>query len=120
MMTAAKARPMVRKAVVAPSSCQVLDMACVDIFGMMSIEYFNVMNDMPSTNVLALAPEIIYAYISALPNGSPLQLTAGMSVGKTYHMSDPKVAVGELEVVLAPGPISGKVWAKDTQEWLRA
>jgi transcriptional regulator GlxA family with amidase domain len=117
---ATSTRLTIRIGVFAPSSCQILDMACVDIFGMMSIEYLSFMKDMLPAHLLSLAPSISFYYISALPAGSPLLLTAGMSMVTTHHLSDPEVGPGRLDVVLVPGPDPSVGWDQDVLQWLSA
>ncbi|KAL2165492.1 hypothetical protein VTH06DRAFT_792 [Thermothelomyces fergusii] len=88
-------RETIRIGVFIPTECQLMDMACIDIFGSMSHEYFALLGDMVPAPIANLAPSIQIFYIST---------------------------PGRLDVVLVPGPdpttdFSGLAEATD---WLAA
>jgi hypothetical protein len=57
-MTATDSRPIVRVGVFIPADCQLLDMACVDILGTMSHEYFTILGDAAPGPIANLAPSV--------------------------------------------------------------
>ncbi|KAL1884305.1 hypothetical protein VTK73DRAFT_3289 [Phialemonium thermophilum] len=112
--------PTVRIGVFLPSGAQVLDTACVDIFGMMSIDYLGPIEGIPEP-IKALAPRVTIAYIGSGDEDQKLiPMTAGMAVRATHHLSDPAVGPGELDVVLVPGPDPSLRWNPEVLDWLRA
>lgn len=58
--TTSSPRPTIRIGVFIPADCQLLDMACVDIFGTSSYEYISVVKDLVSvpSAMLNLAPSV--------------------------------------------------------------
>lgn len=57
-MTATDSRETIRIGVFIPAGCQLLDMACVDVLGTMSHEYFTVVADMVPGPIAKLAPNV--------------------------------------------------------------
>lgn len=57
-MTATDSRPTIRVGVFIPKECQLLDMACVDVFGTMSHEYFTILGDGVPGPIANLAPSV--------------------------------------------------------------
>lgn len=51
-------RKTVRIGVFIPTDCQLLDMACVDVFGTMSYEYISMLGDTAPTPIVNLAPSV--------------------------------------------------------------
>ncbi|KAK1769540.1 class I glutamine amidotransferase-like protein [Phialemonium atrogriseum] len=119
-MTAAAAsdRPTVRIGVFLPSGAQLLDTACVDLFDMMSHEYLSALEKLPRA-AADIAPHVWIAYVGTVAAGGPIQLTGGMSVTCTHHLSDPEVGAGRLDVVLVPGPDPRLRWDGEVLGWLR-
>jgi hypothetical protein len=68
-MAANTTRKTVRVGVFIPTDCQLLDMACVDIFGSMSHEYLTLLGDLAPGPIVNLAPsvQIFCASPSQLP-----------------------------------------------------
>ncbi|KUI67294.1 Isonitrile hydratase [Cytospora mali] len=115
-----------------PSAAQLLDLACVDIFAMMSHQYLHNLPMLPS-HLTSLAPDITISYISATtttttpspqkdnttPAPAPLKLTANLTIQPTHHFTDPAVAPGNLDIVLVPGPDPRDTWPAAPLAWLR-
>lgn len=51
-------RKTVRIGVFIPTDCQLLDMACVDVFGTMSYEYISMLGDLAPAPIVNLAPSV--------------------------------------------------------------
>ncbi|OHE93027.1 ThiJ/PfpI family protein [Colletotrichum orchidophilum] len=106
-----------------PSECQLLDMACIDVFGMMSKEYLGGLPMIPK-HIPELAPSMEIFYISTKASGSPdlqlLLLTAGIKIQPTHDMSHSEVQPGMLDILLVPGPDPAASWDEDTLRFLRA
>ncbi|KAK3397954.1 class I glutamine amidotransferase-like protein [Sordaria brevicollis] len=81
----------VRIGVFIPYEAQLLDTACIDIFGSMSKEYFAMVGD-------ALVPPALSALAPSV------DISSSMSIICTHHFSHPEVAPGKLDIVLVPGP----------------
>lgn len=111
-------RPTVRIGVFLPSGAQLLDTACIDIFEMMGAGYLSLLDLLPAA-VAGLAPAVSIAYVGTVNRGEPIELTAGMQILCTHHMSDPGVQPGELDIVLVPGPDPRLRWEENVLEWLR-
>ncbi|KAK4240846.1 hypothetical protein C8A03DRAFT_12843 [Achaetomium macrosporum] len=122
--TTSSSRETVRIGVFIPFECQLLDMACIDIFGTMSHEYLSLVKDLVPGPMLDLAPSVQIFYISTVQPGTLIPLTSSARIACTHHLSDPAVQPGQLDVVLVPGPDPSLDWtAKDKKEaldWLAA
>ncbi|KAK7923898.1 ThiJ/PfpI family protein [Apiospora marii] len=111
----------VRIGVFIPTECQLLDAACVDIFGTISHEYMSLVAGLVPQAVIDLAPSVKISYISGGPariteptasseNGADtassrvIPLTSGMNILQTHHYAEAAVAPGQLDIVLVPGP----------------
>ncbi|KAK7970520.1 ThiJ/PfpI family protein [Apiospora saccharicola] len=113
-----------------PTECQLLDVACVDIFGTISHEYMSL--------VAGLVPQAI-SYISGgsapthmtepttsseHPAGAVsnrvIPLTSGMNILRTCHYTEAAVAPGQLDIVLVPGPDPNTAaFEAGAVDWLR-
>lgn len=113
-------RKTVRIGVYLPSGSQLLDLACVDIFGTISYEYLSNLGDLSPPPIVNLAPSIKIFYIGTVQPGEPIELTSQMHMVCTHHMSDPEVQPGKLDVVLVPGPDPRLSWDKAVTDWLTA
>jgi hypothetical protein len=51
-------RKTIRIGVFIPTDCQLLDMACVDVFGTMSYEYISLLGDSAPAPIVNLAPSV--------------------------------------------------------------
>ena len=112
-------RKQVHVGVFVPSSAQLLDLACVDIFAISSHEYLSGLGILPAA-VVDLAPSIKIHYVSAVQPGETTPLTAGLSIVVTDHYSSPDVAPGRLDVVLVPGPDPNERWERGVLDWLKS
>ncbi|KAL2198961.1 class I glutamine amidotransferase-like protein [Corynascus similis CBS 632.67] len=121
-MTATDSRETIRIGVFIPAGCQLLDMACVDVLGTMSHEYFTVVADMVPGPIAKLAPNVKISYISTVQPGELIPLTSSAHIACTHHLSDPTVQPGGLDVVLVPGPDPATDFGKmpEATDWLAA
>jgi len=118
-------RHSVRIGVFIPSAqfgCQLLDMASVDVFAMASHQYLGELGDLVPglSQVAELAPEVHIMYISTLPRGSRITLTAGAVLEVTHNLTDAEVRPGELDIVHVPGPDPREEFGPDVAAWLAA
>ncbi|KAH6634046.1 class I glutamine amidotransferase-like protein [Chaetomium sp. MPI-SDFR-AT-0129] len=121
-MAVIESRPKIRIGVFIPTDCQLLDMACVDIFGTMSYEYLTIVKDLVPGPLMNLAPSVEISYISVVQPGELIRLTSSASVACTHHFSDPKMQPGMLDIVFVPGPDPAVDYSnlKDALDWLTA
>ncbi|GKT48333.1 uncharacterized protein ColSpa_08514 [Colletotrichum spaethianum] len=111
-----------------PFECQLLDMACIDVFAMMSKEYLGGLPMLPK-HISALAPSVSIFYITApaaagTETAEPrppnlLQLTAGVKMQATHDILHPDVQPGRLDVLLVPGPDPDASWGEDVLGFLK-
>jgi transcriptional regulator GlxA family with amidase domain len=85
----------------------------------MSHEYLAGLGSMLPQAIIDLAPDVPIYWISSVPQGDPIKMTAGMSVVCTHHLSDPAVQPGKLDIVLVPGPDPSLTWDQDVLSWLQ-
>ncbi|KAK6864690.1 DJ-1/PfpI family domain-containing protein [Apiospora arundinis] len=133
-------RGVVRIGVFIPTECQLLDVACVDIFGTISHEYMTLCAGLIPQAVIDLAPSVRISYISGGPAPSPTTAAASAAaivkepmasdhtaasnrvipphVG-TCHYTEAAVAPGKLDIVLVPGPDPNTTFEAGAIEWLR-
>ncbi|KAK3942137.1 class I glutamine amidotransferase-like protein [Diplogelasinospora grovesii] len=114
------ARTQIKIGVFLPSEAQLLDTACIDIFGSMSYEYLSRLPDLVPAALYNLAPSVVIYYISTVQPGELIELSAGMKVACTHNLSHPDVAPGKLDIVLVPGPDPNMTWDKPVTNWLAA
>ncbi len=121
MASSKPSRRTVRIGVFIPSECQLLDLACVDVFGSMSHEYLTNLEFLPSA-VTDLAPDVDISYIGTIQPGGQesVHATSGLRIATTHHLSDPAVGPGKLDIVFVPGPDPRGSWDKETTQWLAA
>ncbi|KAL2168107.1 hypothetical protein VTG60DRAFT_371 [Thermothelomyces hinnuleus] len=121
-MTGTDSRETLRIGVFIPTECQLLDMACVDVFGTMSHEYFALLDDMVPAPIANLAPSVQIFYISTVQPGELIGMTSSARIACTHHLSDPAVQPGQLDIVLVPGPDPTTDFSKLTEatDWLAA
>lgn len=103
-----------------PYISQLLDVAVVDVFGTMSHQYLSVLPGIPSV-VASVAPHVNIYYVGSVAAGQPIELTSGMCMLCTHHLSDPAVAPGMLDLVVVPG-VDPKLekFDDDVVAWLAA
>ncbi|KAL2184571.1 hypothetical protein L209DRAFT_774548 [Thermothelomyces heterothallicus CBS 203.75] len=121
-MKSTDSRETIRIGVFIPTECQLLDMACVDVFGTMSHEYFALLGDMVPAPIANLAPSVQIFYISTVQPGELIGTTSSARIACTHHLSDPAVQPGQLDIVLVPGPDPTTDFSKLTEatDWLAA
>ncbi|KAK3382924.1 ThiJ/PfpI family protein [Lasiosphaeria ovina] len=116
-----ESRKTVRVGIYLPRDAQVLDLACVDIFGTMSYEYLSPQKDMVPAVLYNLAPSVQFFYIGKVQPGELIPLTSGSKLMCTHHMSDPEVQPGKLDILCVPGPDPRNTWDDSSElEWLAA
>ncbi len=57
-MTATDSRKTIRIGVFIPADSQLLDLACIDIFGTMSYEYLSLLGDLSPAPIVNLSPSV--------------------------------------------------------------
>lgn len=102
-----------------PSECQLLDAACVDIFGPLRRKYMNTGSSLVPKAVVDLASEVEISYIGSVQPGESIALTSNKRILATHHYSDTAVVPGKLDVVLVPGPDPFVDPEREPLEWLR-
>lgn len=125
-------KPTVRIGVYVPGSTQLLDLACIDVFHMMSKEYLSVIPMLPK-HIVDMAPSVQIVYItsssssSSAPVAKPPQpepkmvlLTSDLNIRATHDIGDAEVQPGTLDIVLVPGPDPGATWEKPVLDFLAA
>jgi len=84
---------------------QLLDIAPIDLFAMLSQPYFEACNLPPSLVALAIpASDLKITYISASGPTSTAETTASLGLAINAGLDDPAVAPGKLDILLIPGP----------------
>ncbi len=107
--------------VLPPTGCQLLDLACVDVFCIGSYDYLKQVGDYAPAQIADIAPNVEIKYISTVKSGSLVPLTANLKIEITHSITDPEAAPGALDIVLIPGPDPNGTWgSEDVKAWLRA
>ncbi|KAK5627173.1 hypothetical protein RRF57_002888 [Xylaria bambusicola] len=112
----------VKIGVFVPGECQLLDLACVDVFCMMSKEYLSVLPMLPK-HITDIAPSVEIFYITspeAKTKAETILLTANLNIRATHDITDAEVQPGKLDVVLVPGPDPSASWEKPIIDFLQA
>ncbi len=114
-------RPTVRIGVlvVPPTGCQLLDLACVDVFAIASHSYLKALGDYVPAPLADIAPNVEIKYISTVKSGSLMPLTADMKIEITHAITDPEAAPGALDIVVVPGPDPHGARSDEVKTWLR-
>jgi putative intracellular protease/amidase len=110
---------LVRIGVFIPGETQVLDIACIDLFHMMSKEYLSVIPMLPK-HIVDIAPSVHIFYITSPETKLIVPMTANMTIRATHDITDAEVQPGKLDIVLVPGPDPGASWDKPIIDFLRA
>jgi transcriptional regulator GlxA family with amidase domain len=105
----------VRIGVLVPSEVQLLDLACVDVFAMLSHNYLAYLKMLPAS-LTDLAPDVTISYVGL---DAAVPTTAGTKMECTHRIGDADVAPGKLDIVLVPGPDPFAEWGGDVTGWLR-
>ncbi|KAK8088891.1 class I glutamine amidotransferase-like protein [Apiospora hydei] len=110
----------VRIGVFIPTECQLLDVACIDIFGTMSHEYMSLVAGLVPQAVIDLAPSgvpgLLGPYRLCQPSDPPY---VGHEHPAHASLLEAAVRAGKFEIVLVPGPDPSTVLDAGAAEWLR-
>lgn len=99
---------------------QLLDIAPVDLFAMMTTEYFEACHlPQPLLDLSIPTEDLKITYISADPS-TPAPTTASLGLAITAGLDDPAVAPGKLDILLIPGPPPGMQIEEPVLEFVRA
>ncbi|KAI0810526.1 hypothetical protein GGR55DRAFT_112123 [Xylaria sp. FL0064] len=99
---------------------QLLDLACIDVFHMMSKEYLSILPMLPK-HIPDLAPSVEILYITAPElKSETVPLTASLNVRATHDIRDAEVQPGKLDIMLVPGPDPSDSWEKPILDFLKA
>lgn len=85
-----------------PAEVQLLDLACVDLFHMMSKEYLDSIPIIPK-HVADMAPSVAIYYISC-GEKEMMSFTSNMTIRISHDIVHPDVQPGKLDILLVPGP----------------
>jgi transcriptional regulator GlxA family with amidase domain len=102
-----------------PGETQVLDLACIDVFHMMSKEYLSVLPMIPK-HIVDIAPSVHISYITSPETKPMVPLTANMTIRATHDTTDAEVQPGKLDILLVPGPDPSAAWDQSILDFLRA
>ncbi len=113
--------------VLPPTGCQLLDLASVDVFYIASRDYMTALGDAVTAlgdevpaPVLDMAPDVEINYVSTVPAGSLLPLTACVRIAVTHSIADADAAPGKFDIVHVPGPDPNATRTADVGAWLAA
>ncbi|KAK7423271.1 hypothetical protein QQX98_001061 [Neonectria punicea] len=109
----------VRIGVFIPSGAQTLDVATVDVLGVMSKEYLSMLGMVPA-HICALAPSVSILFITTPTQGPEIPLTSNMTIKATHSYEDAAVAPGQLDIVVVPGPDPAQTFEEGGLKWLKA
>ena len=97
---------------------QLLDISCVDLFGMLSPEYLSAC-PLPESIKSGAIP-IHIAYISSLGSGSLASCTSSTNIRIDAGLDAPEVAPGKLDILLVPGPDPSAETEDHVKEFIKA
>lgn len=109
----------IRIGVFIPNGAQTLDVACIDVLGTMSRDYFRQMSNMLPKHLVDLAPDVSFSYITSPKAGELVPLTSGMTIKATNFYTDEEVQSGKLDIVMVPGPHPEESFEEGALGWLR-
>jgi transcriptional regulator GlxA family with amidase domain len=104
-----------------PSDTQLLDLACVDVFYMMSKEYISILPMVPK-HMAAIAPSVSISYITvgAADKKDPIvQLTSFVNIVASHDISHPDVQPGKMDIILVPGPDPNAKFSEEVTDFLK-
>jgi transcriptional regulator GlxA family with amidase domain len=109
--------PSVRIAVLLPSATQLLDLACIDLFAIMSKSYLSSIPFLPAS-ISTLAPDVTFSYIGTMPS---IPLTVQTSLQLTHTVTSPAASQpGNFDIVVVPGPDPNATFPEEVKAWLAA
>lgn len=104
-----------------PNGAQLLDMAAVDLFGVLDKTYLTELRPLlPNDAVWHMARPANFHYITTAAMGAHIKTTSGVYVKTTDVYSDAAVAPGKLDIVVVPGPDPTSHFEPGALAWLRA
>lgn len=109
----------IRIGVFIPNNAQMLDVATVDVLGVMSKEYFSELAEVMPAHVATIAPAVSIYYITVPSQGGEIPLTSNGILKATHSYTDDEVAPGNLDIVVVPGPDPTAEFEKGSLGWLR-
>ncbi|KAI1180798.1 ThiJ/PfpI family protein [Nemania sp. FL0916] len=112
-------KSLVKIGVYIPGTVQLLDLACVDLFHMMSREYLSVLPMLPK-HLIDMAPSVRIFYITSPETKSRVLLSADLNIHATHTIEDAEVQPGELNILLVPGPEPAASWDQPVLDFLAA
>jgi transcriptional regulator GlxA family with amidase domain len=100
---------------------QLLDIAPIDLFAMMTTEYFEACH-LPQSLLDVSIPtsDLNITYISALGPSSTANTTASLGLTINVNLDDPTVQPGKLDILMIPGPPPGMVIEESVLAFVRA
>jgi transcriptional regulator GlxA family with amidase domain len=102
-----------------PHGAQTLDVACVDVLGVMSQKYFSALSFIPPA-MASTAPDVTVSFITSPSlGGMDVSLTSGVVIKATHLYTNEAVAPGKLDIVVVPGPDPRIDFDKGGLEWLK-
>lgn len=108
-----------RIGVLIPEEVQLLDLASVDLFPLLSQEYMarcNLPDDLVKTGI----PSVKIFYIADRTAGDYQLTTAAADIRITHHPEDEDIAPGKLDIILIPGPFPPATTSDAVKEWTQA
>jgi putative intracellular protease/amidase len=137
-MSSPSSTKVIKIGVFVPGDAQLLDLACVDVFHMMSREYLSLLPMLPA-HIPALAPSVEIYYITSDPKNNNntaateddktetegkkdimIPLTSNLTIKSTHVITSPEVAPGKLNILLVPGPDPSSTFDEATLKFLRS
>ncbi|KAI1813979.1 ThiJ/PfpI family protein [Poronia punctata] len=116
--------PEIKIGVLLANTPQLLDLACIDIFHMMSREYLSLLDFLPKY-IAASAPSVQIYYIVSPSSSSdgndikaPLTANATLSIPPTHTTSS--FPPGSLDILLIPGPDPSSSFDRETLSFLKS
>lgn len=114
-MSSPNAKPL-RIGVLFSDSVQLLDIAGIDLFGMLSPSYLEVVNLPPQIVELGVPSEIHYIGPSSTSTG---RCTANVTINLTDTVSSPPVSPGNLDILMIPGPLPSHIPSDEVKAFVR-
>ncbi|EFW23277.1 hypothetical protein D8B26_006774 [Coccidioides posadasii str. Silveira] len=113
-MATSKSNPL-RIGVLISGWVQLLDLAVIDLFAIMSPGYIKTCH-LPQS-IVDLAVPLKIHYIGA--SSAPANLSANVSINLTDTVSSPSVSPGNLDILMIPGPDPNQVPSDDLKTFVR-
>ncbi|KAF2871398.1 ThiJ/PfpI family protein [Massariosphaeria phaeospora] len=111
---------MVHIGVLIVSPIQLLDIAPVDLFAMLTKEYFNDCKlPQPLVDVALSDSDFTISYIGHSGAGTVANTTARLGLSINTSLDDPAVAPGKLDILVIPGPPPGMKPEEEVLDFVR-